>query len=176
MTSKERNLQIRNETQINANTALRVGNALEAVRVLNGGESILNTTTPLAVSANTETELNFVGVRELQNNLQLFNTAGKIIPINQGDTLIVGITFSFVIPAGNNNYFSIYFKSNGDIYRGNTYSIVKAQGATEYVSFDAILPVGASFEENGGNLFIFSSVNLQLNNIYKFAQRIFLAP
>jgi hypothetical protein len=176
MTSKERNLQIKNETQKNANTANRVGSALEALRVLNGGETIVNTTDSEVISANTLTPLNFEGTRIIQNELSLFDDDGNVTPINEGDVIVVGITFSFVIPSGNNNYFSVYFIVDEQIFRGQTYPIVKAQGETEYITFECILPVGETFKDLGGNLFIETSAEIEIENRYKFAQRIFLAP
>lgn len=125
-----------------------------------------------SITASTDTIISFTGGNfSSDGGFSLFNSDGKIIPLQENDVITYDISFEFSTPSTQGNY-DVWIDVNGTRYRSVTKQMLKSNGVIDYFSASFILPIGSDFFTNGGNIYINSSQAITISNKYCISSRV----
>ena len=107
------------------------------------------------------------GTPEQNGGLTLMDSNSRVTPLGLNDVVAVDFACTFVTPSGSGNYatISLFIPSFGN-YRSFTLPFVKGTGVDDEFSVSWILPVGATFLANGGEIIIVPNVGCNIKNRY----------
>lgn len=154
------------EEPVNSNwlQSIAIGTLLQKYKT--GWERNIDTTNIQALTGSIDNLISFNGNNLSNDNLNLLDNNSKITPILLGDLLIIDFAFTVITPNLNNQYVNVKLKVNGNIYRSQTFPLLKYNGLDEYVSVSFSLPVENIFLTNGAVFYIEPSTNMSIKNRY----------
>lgn len=129
-------------------------------------QSRVDTTNTQNILADTNTNFGFNGTSESNDTITLLTTTGLITPSKEKAVVAVDYAFNFDAPSGADRFVDIFVIVNSVTYRGETYTMTKNAGDTEYISGSFTLPVGVDFKQYGAQIVINSSVAITIENRY----------
>ena len=123
--------------------------------------------TTVALTGATNNLTIITGTPEENGGLTLMDSNSRVTPLGLNDVVAVDFACTFVTPSGSGNYatISLFIPSFGN-YRSFTLPFVKGTGVDDEFSVSWILPVGATFLANGGEIIIAPNVGCNIKNRY----------
>lgn len=133
---------------------------------LTGWQSRVDTTNTQSLTPNTNNLIAFTGTLESNGFLSLLDVNSKVVPLKQGDFIIVDFAFTAVTPSGSGNYTTIIFEVNGFSYRSEIHSFLKGSGVDDNISVSYGFPVTSDFLTYGGTFKINPNTAVNIKNRY----------
>ena len=129
-------------------------------------QSRLDTTNTQSLSSVTNNLIGFAGTMDSNGGLNLLSDTGQITPLALNDIISIDLAFTGVMPIGANLYLQIFLIVDSVVFRSVTIPLVKGVGTDDYFSASWIVPVGQSFVDNGGYLYVNPVASLTIKDRY----------
>ena len=131
----------------------------------NGWQSRFQADTQVLTGA-TSNLITIIGSDESNGGLSLLDVNGKVTPVKQGDYIGVDFACTVVTPSGTDNYITVDFISNSNVYRSYTKSLLKGDGNDDTFSIGYNFPVGSDLFTNGLEVYITPNTGLSIKDKY----------
>lgn len=122
----------------------------------------LTASTNNIVQITTATEGNSID----NEHLSLFDSNGKVTPINENDVISVDFACTVETPAGADRFVDVIGLVDGVSYRALTHKLLKGSGNDDQLSVSWVLPVKQAFKLNGLQIALNPNSNCTIKNRY----------
>lgn len=132
---------------------------------LDGWVEITNSTTGSLTSGSANL-ISFSGSADSNGGLNLLINGDTIKPVGLNDFITIDFTLGVLTPSGSNNFITIEMRNNSDVFRANTYQLIKNAGVSDIISVSYGFPAKAAVVADGIKIYVTPNKAITYNKKY----------